>query len=454
MTYIQILGDMVYRTNYEDLPEEIVAFAKARLIDTLAIAFAGYRNGLHKPALAVYRGSAGNRSATAIAEGSRLFWTHAALLNSSMCPADMTDGERRAALHPSAMVIPAALAAFEAANSEGKKLTGKELLTAIVLGYDLMIRIGRVMNPSAVMRGFHLTPVVGPLASAAAVGKILGLDLSQLKNALSLATTLGAGLFDAFKAPEPFVEIQVARACEAGMCAAALAEQGIPGNDEIIEKAFIPAHSDKYRLECMSEDLSKPHRISQTYIKIHGGCRHLHTPIDTTLAIVKEHGIRWEDIAKIHVKTYSVAETLAINNPKTADDAKFNMEFAISVALIRGNALPDQFSIQNLNDPRIQGLMKKISYEVDKNLDKDYPEKRAAIVEVMTKGGNAFAKTLDLAKGEPESPVTRGEINEKFRMLTSGLIPEAQVTKAIEFIDTIEDRKDLRDLFAYLTVRK
>jgi 2-methylcitrate dehydratase PrpD len=453
VTYINILGDFVHRTSYADLPKDVIDCAKSRFIDFLSVLFSGYRSGLHKPFLRIHQGSAGERQATVIGEGVRIYWPHAALVNSSMCPADMTDGSRFAGLHPSSIVIPAALATFEANASHGKILTGKDLLTAIVLGYELMIRIGQVMNPSAVKRGFHLTPVVGPLASAATAGKIMDLDPPRLKNALSIATTLGAGLFDAFKASEPFVEIQIARSCEAGIFAAAMAKEGVPGNDEILEKAFIPAHSDKYRLEFISENLSKSYRISQTYTKIHGGCRHIHAPIDATLAIVNANKIRWDDIEKIAVKTYSIARTLEIEHPETGDDAKFNMAFGISVALIRGNALPDQFTTENLKDVQIQGLMKKVVVETYPDLDKDYPVKRGTIVEVTTKGGETFSQALDLARGEPEFPMTREETNGKFKQLTAGLIPEAQAAKILEFIDTIEDRKELGDLFAYLKVR-
>ncbi|MCX5908408.1 MAG: acyl-CoA dehydrogenase family protein, partial [Deltaproteobacteria bacterium] len=276
-------------------------------------------------------------------------------------------------------------------------------------------------------------------------------DPPRLSNALSIAATLGAGLFDAFKAPEPFVEIQIARACEAGIFAAAMAGEGVPGNDEILEKAFIPAHSDEYRLELLSENLSKSYRISQTYIKIHGGCRHIHAPIDATLAIVNEHKIRWNEIERIKVKTYSIARTLEIEHPETGDDAKFNMAFGIAVALIRGNALSNQFTTENLKNAQIQELMKKVIVETSLDLDKDYPAKRGTMVEVTTQKGKAFSQALDLARGEPEFPMTREEIDGKFKQLTAGLIPEAQTAKIIEFIDTIEDRKELRDLFAYLT---
>jgi len=452
MTLLNVLGDFVHRIAYEDLPETVIDCTKSRMIDFLAAAFSGYRGGLHKPFLRICQSSTGTYQATVIGEGRKLSWPHAALVNCSMCPADMTDGSRFAALHPSSMVIPAVLAAFEANASHKLNIDGRNLLAAIVAGYDVMIRIGRVMNPSAVKRGFHLTPVIGPMASAAAVGKLLDLDPTRLRNAMSIAAILGAGLFDAFKAPEPFVEIQIARACESGISAALLAKEGVPGNDEILEKAFIPAHTDQYQLDSISQGLADPYMITQTYIKMHGGCRHIHAPIDATVAIVREHKIRWEDIRKIHVTTYSVAKALEIEHPETGDDAKFNMAFGIAAALIRGNALPEQFSTQNLKDQSIQGLMKKFVMEISPEMDKVYPVKRGTVVKVTTSSGETFTQALDVARGEPEVPVTGGEIEGKFKQLTAGLISESRAAQMIEFVRSIEERKELADLFRYSKV--
>jgi len=98
--------------------------------------------------------------------------------------------------------------------------------------------------------------------------------------------------------------------------------------------------------------------------------------------------------------------------------------------------------------------MKKIVVETSPDLDKGYPAKRGAVVEVTTQGGETFSQAMDIARGEPEFPVTRGEIEEKFRTLSMGLLSETQAARALKFIDEMEDRKDLRDLFASLKAGK
>lgn len=453
MVRIDVLSEFVHQTSYSHLPAEVIHHTKLHMLDYLAVAFSGFKNGLHKPFLKLQQASPGALLASVVGEGFKVPWTQAALVNSSMCPADMTDGSRFAGLHPSSMVIPSALATFEV-NPSKVKLDGQTLLLAVALGYEVMIRLGRVMNPSAVNRGFHLTPIVGPLASAAAVGKIMNLSPLQLGNSFSIATTLGSGLLYAFQAPEPFVGIQIARACEAGILSALLARDGIQGNRRILEEAFIPAHSDQYNLDFITQDLGKEFMIPKGYIKIHAGCRHIHAPIDATLMIVHQNKIPWREIKQIKVKTYSVARKLEIEHPQTGDDAKFNMSFGIAVALIRGNVFYDQFNDQNLRDPQIQGLMKRVAVETSPELDKDYPAKRGTVVELITHDGKTYTQAMDVARGEPEIPLSPEEVEEKFRQLASGLLEPESIRKAIQFIQNLEGKKEISELFGCLKVKK
>ncbi len=450
LTLLEVWGDFLHRWAYADLPEEAIRHTKLHMLDFLAVAFFGFRKGIHKPFLRISQISTGSLSGSVVGEGAQIPWTQAAVANSSMCPADLTDGSRFAGLHPSSIVIPSALAAFEGAPSHKAQRDGRILILAVALGYEIMIRTGRAMNPSAVERGFHLTPLVGPLGSAAAAGKIMNLESPQFSNALGIAATLGSGLLHAFRAPEPFVQIQIARACESGIWAALLAREGIQGNRLILEDAFFSAYADTYHLNFIIQDLGKEFMIPRAYLKIHGGCRHIHAPIDAALFIVQQNGISWREIVQIKVQTYSVARKMEIEHPQTGDDAKFSIPFGIAAALIRGNVLPEQFEDRNLKDAEIQGLMKKVTLETSPALDRDYPTKRGTIVEIMTRDGKVCTHALDVARGEPEFPLRPEEVEEKFRRSAFGLIEPAAQEKVIRFIQTLEDQKGIAELFRWL----
>ena len=449
MGLVNTFGSYVCQTSYDDLPEAVITTTKERIIDFLGVALSGHKFNVHKPALKALEKYHARNGASVIGEEVKLPCSLAAFINSNLC-LDMTDGSRAAALHPGPVVIPAALAAAEVAD----KASGKDLMLAVALGYEVMIRVGRAMNPSAVKRGFHPTSIIGPLGSAAAAGKIMNLNEGCISNTLSVAAVSGSGLLDALKAPEPFAQVQIARACHAGIISVLLGQSGIKGNDNILEEAFIPAFSDQYDLEPVTGDLGKDYMIPKTYIKMHAGCRHIHAPIDAALHIINRNGINWRDIEQISVRTYSVALDLEIEEPKTGDEAKFSIPFGIAVALVHGDAFVDRFIDQNLKDKQIQKLMRTVTVEHDPELDRDYPVKRGVRVEIATKGGSAFRHTLDLARGEPECPYSKSEIEDKFKYLTSGIIDLQVGQRITEYVNQLETTGEIASLFTWLKVGK
>jgi len=424
-----------------------------RFLDFLGVALTGFKHEIHKPLLQTFGSYPQRGESTVIGEGRKVYCPHAALINSSMCPADLTDGSRFAGIHPSPVVVPAALALFEKVGKERKK-TGEDLLLAIALGYEIMIRVGRSMNPSAVKRGFHLTSIVGPMGSAVAASKLLSYDPSRTGKSLSNACLFGSGLLGAFKGSESFVGAQISRACEGGMVAAFLAQEGIEGYPDILETAFLPAYSDQHDLEIIAEDLGKEFMIPQTYIRKHAGCRHIHAPIDATVSIVQEHQIDWAEIDQILVKTYTVARELENDHPQTGNDARFNMSFGIAVALIYGDAFYDKFTTRHLNDERVQRMMRKVRLEISEELDREYPFKRGTIVSVRVKGGKTFSLGLDFAQGEPEVPLTDSEIEGKFESLVEGILEREAIRNIKAFVHHLEAADEFTELLNLLTVMK
>jgi 2-methylcitrate dehydratase PrpD len=366
-----------------------------------------------------------------------------------MCSPDMTDGARTAGLHPGVVVIPAAMAAAEFAGRT-QSLHGRDLIASVALGYEVMIRIGRAMIPSTVRKGFHITSIVGALASTTTVGKIMGLNTTEMSHALAIACTWSSGLLDALRAPEPFAQVQIGRICEAGITSVKLARQGIVGMDTILENGFLPAFCDEDRADSIIEDLGQDFMISQTYIKLHAGCRHMHAPMDAAAYIVKENRIAPEEIEKITVKTYSLAIDSGVEDPQTPDEAKYNMPFGIAVLLVYGDAFVDRFSLRNLGDEKIRRLMNKITIAHDPKLEKEYPAKRGTQVVIRTTGGREFSHCLDLAKGEPELPLSAEEITNKFVQFTSPMLDPQRQRKILDCVHTIDSCGDLYSFFKWL----
>jgi 2-methylcitrate dehydratase PrpD len=421
---------------------------KDRILDLLGVALTGYKLGEHKHIFNVL-GKGGKRESTIIGEAVQAPCNVATLINSSMANIFLTDGARMGGVHPAAAVIPSALAMAERESNKGE-----ELILAVVLGYEAMIRVAAAMQPACVRRGFHPTSVTSSIGSVVAAGKLLRLTQVEMAHALSVAAALSAGFMAGFKAGDYLAEFQTARGAEAGVLAALLAQNGFKGHEEFFEEAYFRGYADKYSLDLVTEGLGNQFAISRTYIKRFWACGHLLPPIDATLALIEKYGIRAADVAEVNVYTYSVALETEIHNARTGKDAGFSAPFIISMLLLEGGILPETFRDEKVNDGRVQELMKKVHTQADPESDKNYPQKRVVTVEILTRDGRVLSQKVEGFRGEPESPLTREEIKGKFISLTSNVIGRPKVQQIINFIEGLERKKSVQKLGALLGSKK
>jgi 2-methylcitrate dehydratase PrpD len=434
---IQELGRFVAETRYEDLPSHIIEAAKTRILDLLAVGLAGFRLGLYRPLFEIL---GGKEEASVWGEGVKYPLRDAAMLNSFMAHSTyLEDGSRFIGGHPSSTVIPAILSL-----GEMKRSSGREILLSVVIGYDIVLRLGRAVYPSTTVRGFQSTPVLGALGSAAACASLLRFNKEHSKNALAIAANLGVGLKEALKAPAS-QPITVGRSSEAGILSALFAEKGAAGCDTILENGFLKAFADQGDDRTILTDLGKKYLIEETYVKIHGGCRGNHAPTDVILDLVRGHGITAPEVKEIRVKIDSVTMVAEIHHPADGKQAQFSIPFSIAVALLEGNASLYQFTDEKVHDPAVRAIMAKVSVEVDKGLDKDYPNKRGAHGEIILKDGRQFRSTIDNAYGEPELPLSPRQVEEKFVLLAKDTLGKG-TEKVLGQVRNLEGLEDIAEM--------
>lgn len=426
-------GKFIARTPYESLPARVVETVKLRVLDTLAAALAGYHMGCHRQLLPLLGGAG---EATGWGVGSRLSVRDAALLNSFLSHAlYLDDGSRFTGGHPSSVVIPGAVAL-----AERERATGRRLIAAVAAGYEIFLRLGRAIYPSTVVRGFQSTAVIGAAASAAACANLLRFTPEAAKNALAIACNLGVGLKEALKssASQP---IQVARSCEGGLMAALFAGQGAEGADSILEGGFLRAFAGHPAGADILTGLGTDFRIFETYIKVHGGCRGNHAPVDAVQDVVKANAIKPEAIASLRIRIDTVTHAAEIHEPANGNEAQFSVAFAVAAALVKGDASVFQYTDANVADPRVREMMGRIHVEVDPRLDQGYPDRRAASAEITLADGRRFTGHVDNAKGEPECPFTAADIENKFLALTRDILAGGgeQVRDLVMGLETLRD---------------
>ncbi len=414
--FSSLYADFICETSYDKLPPQVLAQAKRRILDVVGVALAGYAL-MEFPRLVVgYVASMGGTPEATIIQTKKKFPAINATLANGLCAhaIDMDDGHRFAALHPGTVVVPAALAAAEVSGASSKRL-----IAGIVVGYEVMIRIGMAINPSSLQRGFHTTGVVGPFGAAAATASIMRLGHEQAIAALGLAGLQGAGLTQVNHELEgaKAKPINPGKAAMSGLLSSALAQKGAQGPIDIFEgeDGFLKAVADDVKDELLTRDLGNQFEIGKVYEKVHAACRHTHPSIDAGLQAIRSGNIDPREIRRISIETYSVAIRLSgIPHPTTPSAARFSIPFSVALALMKKDASVDKYSDQNVKDEDIQSLSGKVQLSVSSKWENLYPGRRGATVTIVDARNEAWSAEMELAKGEPETPLSWQEIYDKF----------------------------------------
>lgn len=440
------LAKFIAETSFRDLPDKIVAQAKSCILDLIGVSLLG-STLKHSRILAEFvRDLGGGGNSSIIGYPFKTSPPYAGFVNGAIGHAlQMDDGEMRSIAHIGTEVIPAALAVAEA---EG--VGGKDLLTATVLGYEAVIRIGAAVNPSHNNRGFSPNGTIGVFGAAAAAGKILGLNEDQMADAIGSAGMQASGLEEFVHDGSMSKFLNTGHSTMAGVISAILAQRGFTGSHTILEgkMGFCRAYSDKYDLSKMMEGVGERYLILDVYFKPYPTCRYCQPATDVVLELVDKHKIRASDIEHALIKTYSVVERTVNNpNPTNVTAATLSMQYSIAVALAEGRSTPEEFTEEKLRDERIRNLMKKVEMIVDDDLlYKFAPEVCGAIVEISCKDGSRYEGQIRISKGEPENPFTENELIEKYSGLAAQVIGTDKTEAILEQINKLEELSDLTEL--------
>jgi 2-methylcitrate dehydratase PrpD len=416
------VANWIAQLRYERLPERTREVVRCAILDTLGCGVYGYntpwaqmllkwaRSGGHKPDATVW-GDAQPSLRTA----------DAALVNGTSSHAFELDDYHNAKLHPGAVVIPAAVAMAEKLG-----IDGKQLVTAIAAGYEVMIRSSLALNPSAArLRGWHLTGVCGPFGAAAACAVLMGLDAERTAWALGLAGTQGSGLW-AFNADGAMSKrLHAGKAAHSGVLAAELAEIGFTGPTQIYEfhdGGVLKAFSDASDPTPLIAELGRVYRLDSTSIKPYSCCGSTHSYVDAALALRCKLGAQWDPKRRVKVGLSKVVDVQCgfDYEPGSALNAQMSLRYIVAAALMEGQVLPPQFSNSKMSDPELVALSRRLELVHDPKLDELYPKHFAGWVAAESKGEWVRADILD-PSGSPAAPIDARGITEKFRGINDHL---------------------------------
>jgi len=452
----QRLAAVMACTRYADLPPEVVTDTKRSVLDWLGSALAGAIEPPARLAQGVAKGLGAAQEATVFA-GGRSSAAGAALANGVASHIlELDDVHKGSIVHPAAAIIPAALGVAEKEHADGRAF-----LLAVALGYEAAQPIGEAVIPSH-YRYWHPTGTVATFGSAVAAGSLLKLSATQMADALGNAGTQAAGLWEFNSDGTMSKHLHPGKAAFNGVLSANLARAGFTGAAKILEgeRGFFQAMSASFDPTRITEGLGKTWKISENCYKLHSCCGHTHTAIDIALDLRSQRKWSSEDVlAKVtgvQIETYGPGyEIVKETNPRSPFQAKFSIAYCVAAGLLEGRVGLAQFSsqrftLEGISDYAIAELLQRTSVRVAEDLTQKFPSAWPARLVLTLSDGSVLRGSGDYPRGNPENPVSTGQLEEKFLALVEPKFGHDTATSALRAAHSVEECEDMSTLFCNL----
>ena len=416
------VADFVTRTGAEDLPPELIELGRKSILDGLGLALSGSvaRSGelirRHLDELGL-----GEGSATVVGGDRKVAPRFAAFANGVAVHADDYDDTQLAVAqdrvyglltHPTAPALPAALA-----MSEQTKASGRDFMLAYHVGVEVECKIAEAIAPRHYQTGFHATATCGTFAAAAASAKLMGLDVSTTRRALSIAGSQSAGLRENFGTmTKPF---HAGRASESGVVAAQLAASGWTATDRILEapRGFFSAAGGGYDPTAIEGKLGRPWTFLEpgVSIKPHPSGSLTHPGMTLMLDLIRQHRIEAGQVRRVRVGTNAnMPNALIHHRPQDELQAKFSMEFCMAILLLDGRAGLNEFTDGAVQRPDVKAMIEKVDFVVDKEAEAAGYHRMTTLIDIELEDGRTVAGRADFGKGSPAFPMNYDEVAGKF----------------------------------------
>jgi 2-methylcitrate dehydratase PrpD len=415
------LADYVAELKFDDIPPEVLDRAKLLTLDFLGSAIRARRDAESTPSLLkMLESLALDGKGQSTVFGDDRTWTPAvaALLNGALGHSlDFDDTHADSSLHPSAPVVPAAFATGEMVGA-----SGREVLTAIVAGYEVCCRLGNALDPTShYARGFHPTATAGTYGAAAAASKLFKLPAERIEAAFGVAGSQAAGSLQFLVNGAWNKRYQVGAAAMNGVIAATLARNAFVGSTESVEgkHGLLVGYTDDPHPDKAVAGLGSTYETMKIGVKPYPSCRYTHAAIDALIALRREHNITPDQIRKVEIGLHRNGITLTGDaatkrHPRSIVGGQFSMFFTGAIALDQGRFGWDDY--ERLGDAALDALADKFDVVQDDRLEQGRSHPFGARVSITTEDGVHERLNPD-PSGEPNSFPDAQMMQQKFLTL-------------------------------------
>jgi len=445
------LGEWAACLRAEDIPAAVRDNAALRVLDTIGCALAGAREEHAPSVLALVSRWGGPGLSTIWGTTLTAAPPQAALANGALAHGlDFDDTHTDSVCHASAVLVPAVLAL-----AESERLDGRDALTALVAGYEAMIRIGMAAPGRFHERGWHATAVCGAFGAALAAGKSLGLDANRLAAALGIAASMASGVMEFLEDGSWIKRLHPGWAAQSGIQAAALAQEGFTGPATALEGRlgfYRAALGEIPDIAKQLTNLGDEWETVRSSFKLYPCCHLNHAYLDAVTSLKRTEGLKSEQVEEVECLVPAgeipiVCEPAAAKlRPRSPYDAKFSLAFCIAAALAGDRVGIGAFTEESIREPAALALAARVRYTVDPS--SPYPRTFPGWVKVRLTDGRVLEAREESQRGGPERPIARDEVIAKFRDNATRLMPQARVAALEGAVLGMDRARDLGPLLA------
>ena len=438
---------------YEDLPVEVIERTKLLLLDITGIMVRARHDAESTASLiqAVKRLELAGGSCSVLGDNATYTPPAAALINGTLAHSlDFDDTHAEGSLHSSAPIVPAALAAAEISSA-----SGRDLITAIVAGFEIQIRLSIALNPAEhYERGFHPTATCGVFGAAAATAKLLGLATEDIRSAFGIALSQAAGSMEFLADGAWTKRSHVGQAAQNGLICAVMAGEGFKGVKDAFEgrRGFFHSHAPNSEPDKAVAELGQTWETLRLALKPFPSCRYSHAAMQALITIREEHSLNWADIEEVEIGLPETGWNLIGDplkdkrQPKGIVDGQFSMPFCAAVALREGNMYWDDYK-KHLDDDDTLALCQNVNVIVDPRAQAEFPTNLAGAARVKS-NGQTYEAFVSVPKGEPDNFMSQEEIRAKFDGLCQPYLDEKESGKLAAAILTLEEANSISAFMA------
>jgi 2-methylcitrate dehydratase PrpD len=431
---------------FEGIPQAVRQRAKSCILDQLGVQLASSTLPWSRGFYETFRVGPGKQESTIVKYGDRVSPAQASIVNGTFGHGAELDDVCGGFGHPGSVIIPAAMALGESGH-----IDGKELVAAIIAGYEVAIRVANAVMPSLRSRGFHVH-ACSTFGAAAAAARILKLDAEATAHAFGFAGSYSSGLNQFEFSGGDVKRLHAGMAARGGVESALLAKKGMTAPTDILEgeKGFCRAFADKYDLSLLTRGVGSEFKILTVGFKLYPTPGRCQAPISIISKLAEEFDLHPDDIDQISVESGTKIKIHpGLFEPQDVLSAQFNVPFNIALRLKFGrNDLTDYIDEEIRNDGEIVSLAKKVKLT--------FSEKRESIVPYSTevrvklKSGKTHVGSQDFPKGTTKNPFTDNEFHEKFGRLSGPVIGKTASRAVVQQVEKLDRLDDVSEIMKYL----